>query len=55
MDDHTRAMIDAKVDLVEAAGHGEVVIKIKNGYVYRVPHTIDTYIEKPKLDKTSKV
>ena len=50
-DSHTLKMIEHKIDLVLEAGYGEVVVKIKNGYVYRVPHTIDTYIEKPELDK----
>ncbi len=51
---HTMKMIEAKIDLVEAAGFGEVNIKIKNSAVYRALHTIDTYVGKPELDKEHK-
>ncbi len=35
-----------KIQQVEKLGHGEVVIKIKNGYVYRVLTTEDSLIKK---------
>ena len=53
MDDHTKAMIEHKIDLVEAEGFGEVNIKIKNGAVYLVTKSDQTYIE--KLDKQKKM
>lgn len=57
MDDHTRAMIEHKIELVEAAGFGEVNIKIKNGAVYRVINSVDTLVDQncsEKLDKDGK-
>ena len=33
--------IEKKVEMVEASGHGEVVIKIQNGRIYRTLHTFD--------------
>ncbi len=53
-DEHTMKMIENLVDLVETAGFGEITIKVKNKAVYRALHTIDMYVEKPKLDKTDK-
>lgn len=47
-DTHTMKMIEEKIDLVEAEGFGEVDIKIKNGVVYRVLHTVDKILDKEK-------
>ncbi len=47
MDNQTLVDIKQKIEEVEASGHGEVVIKIKNGYVWRVLQTFD----KKLLDK----
>lgn len=55
VDAHTMAMIEHKLDLVLAEGFGEVNIKIKNGAVYLVTKSDSEYIEKQKLDNTSKV
>ncbi len=45
-DVHTLKMIEAKIELVESEGFGEVNIKIKNGAVYRVINSVDTLVEK---------
>lgn len=52
-DNRTMAMIEQKIDLVEAEGFGEVNIKIKNGAVYLVTKSDSTYIDK-KLDMKDK-
>lgn len=49
VDTHTMQMIEHKIDLVEVEGFGEVNIKIKNGVVYLVTKSEQTYIE--KVDK----
>ena len=46
----TIKLIEEKIKLVEAQGFGEITIKIKNGAVYRVIHSLDTLVER-KLDK----
>ena len=47
-DTATIKLIEDKIKLVEAQGFGEVIIKIKNGRVYRVISSIDTIILQPK-------
>ena len=44
LDTATIKLIEEKIKLVEAQGFGEVIIKIKNGRVYRVISSIDTII-----------
>ena len=50
----TIKLIEEKIKLVEAQGFGEVIIKIKNGAVWRVLDTVDTILPLGKgkaLDK----
>ncbi len=44
-DVHTLAMIQKRIESVESEGFGEVNIKIKNGAVYRVINSVDTYVD----------
>ena len=37
--------IKESIEKVEARGFGEVVVKIKNGYVHRIIETIDTILD----------
>jgi len=53
-DSATIKLIEEKIKLVEAEGFGEVIIKVKNGVVYRVIKTDDFLIEKRGLDKRPK-
>ena len=39
-------LVKETVDAIKKRGHGEVVIKIKNGVIYRVLKTEDTLIIK---------
>ena len=44
MIDKELKLIKEKIDAVKGLGHGEVVIKIKNGIVYRVLTTEDKLV-----------
>ena len=46
MNKQTIELIKEKVEKVEVVGHGEVVIKIKNGYVWRILSTLDELVSK---------
>ena len=46
--------IKEKIEQVENDGHGEVVVKIKNGRVYRTLQTFDELEEDKVFDKTDK-
>ena len=39
-------LIEEKVNLVEAEHFGEVIIKVKNGVVYRIISTVDEIVDK---------
>ncbi len=41
MDKWEQDKLDPKVDFIKKQGHGEVLIKIKNGYIHRVLTTED--------------
>ena len=45
MDTVTAKLIKEKVEIVEAEGFGEVIIKIQNGAVWRILHTIDKRLD----------
>lgn len=45
MEESTLEFIKLKIEQVEKESHGEVIIKIKNGYVYRVLATCDTMVK----------
>lgn len=47
----TIKLIEEKIKLVEAQGFGEVIIKIKNGAVWRVINSVDTLIGKDNSSK----
>tara|TARA_Y100000310_G_C20138713_1_gene559245 strand:- start:353 stop:505 length:153 start_codon:yes stop_codon:yes gene_type:complete len=40
--------IREKVERVEKQGHGEVVVKIKNGFIYRILVTEDSLVSNSK-------
>ena len=40
--------VEEEIDKVEAHRHGEIVLKIKNGYVYRIIQTYDTLLDLTK-------
>ena len=44
MDNETLKLIKEKILEIEKLGHGEVVIKIKNGTVYRILATEDKLV-----------
>ncbi len=46
MNKETLELIKYAVEFVEGKKHGEVIVKIKNGYVYRVLTTEDSLIKK---------
>ncbi len=46
MDSKVKEDIEKKIEDIEKQGHGEVVIKIKNGVIYRVLKTEDELITK---------
>ena len=55
MNDKTLQFIKEQVELIEDnPKHGEVILKIKNGYVYRVVPSPD-YLLKETIDKKSDV
>ena len=39
-----RLLLEEKIDQVKKQGHGEVIIKIRNGYVWRVLTTEDNLL-----------
>ena len=43
--------IKEKIERLEEKGHGEVVVKIKNGYVWRILDTRDTMVKEVKNGK----
>ena len=53
-DSATIKLIEDKIQRVEAEGFGEVIVKIKNGWIYRILVTTDMLIENPVLDNKSK-
>jgi len=46
MDTKTLEFIKEEIEKIEAHGHGEVIIKIKNGFVYRVISSLDYLLDK---------
>uniref|UniRef100_A0A6M3KND4 Uncharacterized protein n=1 Tax=viral metagenome TaxID=1070528 RepID=A0A6M3KND4_9ZZZZ len=52
-DSTTIKLIEEKIKLVEAAGFGEVIVKVKNGAAYRVVVSDDILLEHGRLDKKS--
>jgi len=42
----TIKLIEEKIKLVKAEGFGEVIIKIKNGAIYRIVSTVDELLDK---------
>ena len=40
--------IKEKIAQVESDGHGEVIIKIKNGHVWRILQTYDTLLKEER-------
>jgi len=52
LDTATIKLIEEKIKLVEAQGFGEVIIKVKNGAVYRIIPSFDILIEKADNSKT---
>ena len=46
MDTKTLEFIKQEIEKVEAHGHGEVVVKVKNGFVYRVIPSPDYLLDK---------
>ena len=46
METTTLQLIEEEIKTVEAQGFGEVIVKIKNGAVYRVIHTVDKILDK---------
>ncbi len=53
-DTDTIKKIEKKIEQVKNDGHGEVVVKIKNGRVYRTLQTFDELEKNNDLDKTDK-
>ena len=53
-DTATIKLIEEKIKLVEAEGFGEVIVKVKNGVVYRIIRTDDLLIGNVGLDKSAK-
>ncbi len=51
MEEYILKDIIGKIEQVEKSGHGEVVIKIKNGYVWRVLVTYDTIVKEVTYGK----
>ena len=51
--DNSIRIIEHKIEQIKKKGHGEVVIKIKNGYIWRILTTEDDFYE--SLDKKVKV
>ena len=41
MDKEELEYIQKKVEEVEKLGHGEIIIKVKNGFIWRVLQTFD--------------
>lgn len=46
MDKETLELIKKNIEEIEAGGHGEVVVKIKNGFVFRILITQDKLLVK---------
>lgn len=44
MDKWLQDKLDRKIKQVEKQGHGEIVIKVKNGYIHRVLTTEDDLV-----------
>jgi len=51
VDERIRNKIDKRITQVEASGHGEVTIKVRNGYVWRILTTEDDLMENGREDK----
>jgi hypothetical protein len=49
-DTTTIKLIEEKIKFVEAQGFGEVTVKVKNGYPWRLIVTCDTIIEEKPLE-----
>ena len=45
MNESQLQMVKEEIEKIESQGHGEVTIKIKNGYVWRVLSTKDNLID----------
>lgn len=45
------SQIEEIVERVKKQGHGEIIIKIRNGYVYRILETYDALVKERKVDK----
>ncbi len=44
MDNKKLSLVKTAIEFVEKKGHGEVIIKIKNGVIYRVLTTEDKLV-----------
>lgn len=54
MDTETLEFIKKEIEKIEAKGFGEVVVKVKNGYIFRLLVTEDTLFEGKILKKIDK-
>jgi len=47
----TIKLIEDKIQLIENEGFGEIIIKVRNGIVWRVISSVDILLDKQPLDK----
>jgi len=48
MNESQSQIVRDEIEKIEALGHGEVTIKIKNGYIWRILSTNDTLLTQNK-------
>ena len=52
MTDKELESLREQIEEIESHGHGEVIVKVKNGYIHRVLSTKDTLVESRVLTKS---
>jgi len=51
MTDKELESLREQIEEIETHGHGEVIVKVKNGYIYRIICSKDTLVESRVLTK----